>query len=114
MEFLTTSDIMAGMIGCGWSSVYNISNPMMLGIRAIVISVIARIASQNGPLATAMPNMTADMKNQLLVAVCGGIASYYKKGNPVRGALSSVSIDLISIEVLKLMKMDDTVIVGNK
>ena len=112
MEWVTTSDVSAALVGAGWSSVYNTSTPGMLGIKAGVVSVLARLLSTTD-FASKMTSMDSNQKNQLLVAIANALDSYRTKGSPFKGALQGVAIDLIGQEILKTFNMEEKVLIGS-
>jgi hypothetical protein len=112
MDWVTTSDISAALVGAGWSSVYNTSTPGMLAVKAGIISVLARLVSTTD-FASKMTAMDANQKNQLLVAIANALDSYRTKGGPFKNALQGVAIDLIGQEILKTFNMEDKVLIGS-
>ena len=106
-----TSDLFAGAVGAGFSGLYRIGSPGYMAARAVLISSVARVISESSFGGSV--NMSADAKNQLVVAVANAIDSYRGKGSPMKGAVTGVSIDLIANEVMKLIGMTNTTVVGN-
>ena len=113
MNFVTSSDVTAALVGAGFSEAYGgPGSPGMLAARSFVISVVARVASSSTTLTTAVPSLDGNQKNQLIIGVLNGIASYYKKEKVLKGVVSGVSIDLIASEILRLTNMEDKVWIG--
>ena len=113
MNFVTSSDVTAALVGAGFSEAYGgPGSPGMLAARSFVISVVARMASSSTTLTTAVPSLDTSQKSQLIIGVLNGIASYYKKEKVLKGVVSGISIDLVATEVLKLLNMEDKVLVG--
>jgi hypothetical protein len=110
-EFVKLSDVTAALVGSGWSTQFGGSIPMVAG-QALVVSVIARIASSNPMFTTAVPSLNSGQKNQLIVSVLSAIAAYVKKGGAVRGAMSGTAIDLIATTVLTTLNIPDMVLIG--
>ena len=113
-ELLTTSDISTAIVGAGFATVYqNLGTPVMAAVKALVVSVVARMVSKSKIMGT---TITDEQKNQLVVAVLAAVEAYSRGKNQSigRAVLSGVSIDLIGQEVLKLMKISDTVLIGDK
>ena len=113
MNWLTTSDIASALVGAGFGEVYGtMGSTQMLAVRSLAVSILARMMSQSTTLTTAIPSLDADQKNQLIVGVLSGVISYYKKQSLLKGVFTGISIDLIGIEVLKLLKFDDKALIG--
>ena len=111
MDLLTYSDITAGLSGAVFAEVIgNIGSTQNVAIRSLVVSIIARILSKNATITTTVPSLNEEAKNQLSVAVLNGVYAYFKKQNLTKIVLSGVSIDLIGVEILKTLKLDDTVL----
>ena len=70
------------------------------------------MVSQSPSLSSAIPTLTGNQKNQLIVGILNGFASYYKKEKLIRGVLSGVSIDLLASELLNLANTEDKVWIG--
>ena len=113
MKWLTTSDIASALIGAGFGEVYGTMGSMqMLAVRSLAVSILARMMSQSTTLTTAIPSLDTDQKNQLIVGVLSGAISYYKKQSLLKGVFTGISIDLIGMEVLKILKLNDTALIG--
>jgi hypothetical protein len=111
MDLLSYSDIAASLSGALFAEVHGtVGNTQMVVIRSLIVSIIARMASKNASLANTIPVLNESAKNQLCVAVLNGIYAYYKKQSLIKTVLTGVSIDLIGAEVLRTLKLDDTVI----
>ena len=113
-ELLTTSDISTAIVGAGFASVYqNLGTPVMGAVKALVVSVVARMVAKSKIMGT---TVTSEEKNQLVVAAVAAIEAYSRGKNQSigRAVLSAVSIDLIGQDVLKLMKLEDTVLIGGE
>jgi hypothetical protein len=109
-NLVTTSDVFAGVVGAGYSSVYGMASPGMSAVKAAVVSSVARLVSESTMLpATAL---TTDTKNQIVVAVLYALDSYRTKGNPLKGAVTGVSVDLIAQEVMKLLNFTEKSLIG--
>jgi len=112
MDFVTTSDISAAITGAGFANVYGM-NVMQQTTQSFVISVIARMAAQSEMFAQLMVvKLDKQQKNELVVAILSAAASYWKKGSIMKGALSGVSIDLVSVEVIKMLGLADSAILS--
>jgi hypothetical protein len=111
-NILSTSDLSSAIVGAGFASTYGLGEPMMYGVRSLIVSMIARMISQSTAFSNAVPNMSESGKSQIIVAILGAAASYYKKSNPMKRAVSQSAIDFIGLEVLKTIGMDDTIIIG--
>ena len=108
MEFVTSSDLTAALVGAGFSEAYGgPGSPAMLAAKSFVISVVARMASQSTSLSSAIPAL-----DQLIVGILNGFSSYYKKDAVLKGIVSGVSIDLIASELLKLTNLEDKTWIG--
>ena len=105
-EFLKTSDLMAVLVAAGWSNVYNISNPMTMGLRSGVISIIARLLSSS-EFSKKMTSLNSNQKNQFVVAILNAMEAYRSKSSVMKGAFTGVAIDLIAQEVLNTFNFDD-------
>ena len=105
-EFLKTSDLMAVLVAAGWSNVYNISNPMTMGLRSGVISIIARLLSSS-EFSKKMTSLNSNQKNQFVVAILNALEAYRSKNQVMKGAFTGVAIDLIAQEVLNTFNFDD-------
>jgi len=105
-EFLKTSDLMAVLVAAGWSNVYNISNPMTMGLRSGVISIIARLLSSS-EFSKKMTSLNSNQKNQFVVAILNAMEAYISKSSVMKGAFTGVAIDLIGQEVLNTFNFDD-------
>ena len=113
MNWLTTSDIASALVGAGFGEVYGTMGSMqMLAVRSLAVSILARMMSQSTTLTTAIPSLDTDQKNQLIVGVLSGAISYYKKQSLLKGVFTGISIDLIGMEVLKILKLNDTALIG--
>ena len=113
MNWLTTSDIASALVGAGFGEVYGTMGSMqMLAVRSLAVSILARMLSQSTTLTTAIPSLDTDQKNQLIVGVLSGAISYYKKQSLLKGVFTGISIDLIGMEVLKILKLNDTALIG--
>ena len=113
MEFITTSDLTAALVGAGWGEIYGgPGSPAMAAVKSFVISVIARMVSKSPSVTSAIPSLTGSQKNQLIVGILSGFASYYKKEKLLRGVLSGVSIDLLASELLSLTNTADKAWIG--
>jgi hypothetical protein len=113
IDWVTTSDASAALIGAGWSSIYNVSTPGMLGGKAFIISVVARLLSTT-ELASKMSSLDDHQKNQLFVAIANALDTYRTKGNGFKGALQGVAIDLIGQEVLRTFNMEDKALISSQ
>ena len=113
MNFVTSSDIAAAMVGAGFSEVYGgPGSPGMLAARSFLISVVARMVSSSTTMSGVITSLDTNQKNQLIVGLLNGAASYYKKERVLKGVMGGISIDLIAMELLKLTNMEDKVILG--
>ena len=113
MNWLTTSDIASALVGAGFGEVYGtMGSTQMLAVRSLAVSILARMMSQSTTLTKAIPSLDADQKNQLIVGVLSGAISYYKKQSVLKSVFTGISIDLIGMEVLKLLKFDDKSLIG--
>ena len=121
-ELLTTSDVSTAIVGAGFASVYqNLGTPVMGAVKALVFSVVARMVAKSKIMGTTTTDdqknqLTTEQKNQLVVAILAAAEAYSRSKNQSigRAVLSGVSIDLIGQEVLKLMKLEDTVLIGGE
>ena len=109
-NLVTTSDLFAGAVGAGFSSLYGMGSPGTTAVKAAVISAVSRMVSES----TMLPDMslTNDAKNQIVVAVLHALDAYSGKGNPLKSAVSGVSVDLIAMEVMKLLNFTDQSLLG--
>jgi hypothetical protein len=108
-NLLMTSDIFVAAVGAGYAGVYGMS-PGMVAVKASLISSVARMVSESKMMpATAL---TADAKNQIVVAVLHALDAYRVKGSVLKGAVNGVSIDLIAQEVMKLLNFTDQSLLG--
>ena len=113
MEFVTSSDLTAALVGAGFSEAYGgPGSPAMVAAKSFGISVVAHMASQSTSLSSAIPALDGNQKNQLIVGILNGLASYYKKEKVLRGVITGVSVDLIASELLKLTNMEDKAWIG--
>ena len=111
-NLVTKSDLFAGAVGAGFSSVYGMGSPGMSAVKAATVSSIARMVSESTML-PATP-LTSDTKNQIVMAVLYALDAYRVKGSPLKAAVSGVSVDLIAQEVMKLLNFTDSNLVGPK
>ena len=114
-SFITTSDISAAIVGAGFSSIYGLSTPPMQALQALVVSIIARLASDSSVVTSSMTtNMTNGNKNALIVGVLSGIIGYYRnpKGSMIKTVITGVSMDLLGSEILQTFNFQDTVLLG--
>jgi len=113
MNFVTSSDISAAIAGSGFSEVYGgPGSPGMLAARSFIISVVARMVSSSTTMSSVVTSLDTNQKDQLIVGLLNGIASYYKKERVLKGIMGGISIDLIAMELLKLTNMEDKVLIG--
>ena len=112
MDLLTYSDITAGLSGAVFAEVIgNIGSTQSVAVRSLVVSIIARILSKNLTVTNTIPAfLNEEAKNQLSVAVLNAVYAYYKKQNVAKLVVSGMSIDLIGTEILRTLKLDDTVL----
>ena len=113
-SFVTTSDISAALVGAGFSSVYGISTPPMQALQALVVSIVARLASDSTMMTDNMKNMTSGQKNQLIVGILSGIFGYYRnpKASMFKSLITGVSQDLIGQEILTTFNFTDSTLLG--
>jgi hypothetical protein len=114
-QFLTSSDVAAALVGAGYSSVYQNSTPGMFGAKSLVISIIARLASSSTFMSGDTLGLGGNQKNQLLVALMNALESYARgnKSSVVKAVISGVSVDLLAQELLKIIRMEDKVLIGS-
>ena len=79
-------------------------------IRALLISVIARMVPD---WTSNWTTLSAPQKNELVVAILGGVQAAYWKHPVLQGAVGQVSIDLLGQELVALLGMNDGVAVWN-
>jgi hypothetical protein len=105
MDLIVLSDLSAGLIAAGWSSAHSYGHLGSNTLKAIAISIVARLASDNMG-----DNLIADtsQKNQLVVFALGLINGYVSGGkkNIFRFGLEQSATDLLGTEILKLLKQD--------
>ena len=114
-SFITTSDISAAIVGAGFSSIYGLSTPPMQALQALVVSIIARLASDSSMVTSSMTtNMTNGNKNALIVGVLSGIIGYYRnpKNSMIKTVITGVSMDLLGSEILQTFNFQDAVLLG--
>lgn len=114
IEFLKSSDISAALVGAGFSTAYAMpGSPAMQAVQSAVVSIVARVVASSKMLAAVTPvGVTGDQKNQIVVAALSAAVGYYKRHGLLKSALTGVSIDLLSQEVLTVLNMTDMNIVG--
>jgi hypothetical protein len=106
-DILKYSDITSAIVGAGFATAYNqATTPGMAAAQALVTSILARLLSDS-LLKDRFASLSTEGKNQLIVGMLGGIYSYSKKGSVFKAALTSISVDLIGAEVIKLFNMKD-------
>jgi hypothetical protein len=114
-SFITTSDISAAIVGAGFSSIYGLSTPPMVALQALVVSIVARLASDSSMLTSTMSTpISSSNKNQLIVGILSGIIGYYRnpKASMIKTLITGVSIDMLGGEVLQTFNFQDTVLLG--
>lgn len=108
---LSSSDVSAMIVGAGYAAAGAASGgALMVGVRSIVISVLARMASQSTMMSNDTLNST--QKNEIVVAILGAVIGYARKGNPITSMLSAVSIDLLAVHTLQLLNLEDKNLLG--
>jgi hypothetical protein len=114
-QFLTSSDVAAALVGAGYSSVYQNSTPGMFAAKSLVISIIARLASGSTFMSGETLGLDGNQKNQLLVALMNALEAYSKgnKSSVMKAVISGVSVDLLAQELLKIIRMEDKVLIGS-
>jgi hypothetical protein len=112
--FLSTSDVSAAIVGAGFSSIYGNSTPGMQAIKSLVISIIARLLSTSAMISKSAVSLDDGQKDQIVVGVLSAIESYFwkPKQSVFKGVISGISIDLVAQEVLKLIRLPDSSIIG--
>lgn len=112
--FLTASDLSAAIVGVIFQMSGQTQGSIgMAFVRSLVISVVARLMSQSSMVGNTM--VTESNKNELVVAVLSGIASYMRTSNGKAlfgGVISGISIDLMGVEVLRQLALPDTNLLG--
>ena len=114
-SFITTSDISAAIVGAGFPSVYGLSTPPMQALQALVVSIVARLASDSSVLTSTMTTtMSTGNKNQLIVGILSGIIGYYRnpKGSMIKTVITGISMDMLGGEILQTFNFQDTVLLG--
>jgi hypothetical protein len=114
-SFITTSDVSAAIVGAGFSSIYGMSTPPMVALQALVVSIVARLASDSTMMTSTMTTtMSSSNKNQLIVGILSGIIGYYRnpKTSMFKTIISGVSMDLLGSEILQTLNFPDTVLLG--
>ena len=112
-DMLRYSDLTAGITGAAFASAYGLGSPGMAAGQAVITSILARLLSDS-LIKDRFDSLSDEGKNQLIVGLLGAIYSYSKKGSVWKAALTSISIDLIGNEIIKLFKMDDGSIYDKK
>ena len=109
-DLVTKSDVSAAAIGAlfGYAHIGHYTLGMQSAL-AFVSSVVARMVSSS-QWSQRVSTMSSSNKNIFLVGAINAVYAYMKKRNMLNGALVGVSVDVVSVEVLKLMSMDDTVL----
>ena len=110
---LTPSDASAALM----SVVFKYAMPSYGGtygknaLRSLLISIVARMVPG---WTTGYVNVLTDaQKNQIVVAVLGGVSASVMRQNPLQGAVGQVSIDLLGQELVNLLGINDGVSVWN-
>ena len=110
MDLLSYSDIGAAASGALFAEVFsNIGSTQEVAIRSLAVSIVARILSKNVTIAETIPVNEAS-KNQAFVSILNFVYAYFRKQNMTRIALSGMSIDLLGTEILRSLKLEDTVL----
>jgi hypothetical protein len=105
MDLIVLSDLSAGLIAAGWSSAHSYGHLGSNTLKAIAISIVARLASDNMGV---IPVGDHSQKNQLTVFALGLINGYMSssKSNIFRFGLAQSAQDLLGTEIIKLLKQD--------
>jgi hypothetical protein len=105
-DILKYSDLTSALVGAGFASAYNTGTPGMAATQALITSILARLLSDS-LLKDRFSTLSNEGKNQMIVGILGGLYSYSRKGSVFKSALTSISVDLIGAEVIKLFNMED-------
>lgn len=106
-DLVKLTDLAASGAGALFASVYG-GNPGMQAGQSFIVSVAARILSQN-IFQNAMSQMTPGSKNQFVVGILSAIIAAVRKQSVGKAILSGVSADLLGEQVIVMLKMDDNI-----
>ena len=105
-DLLNMGDLSAAVVAYGFVSSMGVGGkPGMQAAQSFVVSLIARIAAKSGTV-DFMGKMDDSQKNQIVVALLSAIAGSYRGGGPLKAAITGVSIDLLSDDILRLLNQD--------
>jgi hypothetical protein len=103
-QLLMLNDISAGLVGGVWASTFNIPKPAEHAAKAVVISILSRVISQNSGM---IPLVNADQKNEIVVGLFGILSAYMSRTSLSRGFLTQVAEDLIGSALVDLANLDN-------
>jgi hypothetical protein len=103
-SLIKINDISAAVVGAMHSAIFSANNKNIgsQAMTSFVISVVARLASENN-LLSQMWSLGPDEKNQIFVAILGAVEAYSMRKGVARTVYTDVSIDLVSEHVLKIL-----------
>ena len=108
-SLVMTSDLVTGAVGGGTAMVYKNAGVGYAASRSATTAIVARLVTSAIKNQT---NLSTDVKNQLVVAAISATDAYVNKRNPVKGAVTGVSVDLIANEIMRMLGLADAVLIG--
>ena len=103
-SLIKINDISAAVVGAMHSGIFSTSSKNMgqQAMTSFVISVVARLASENNFLSQ-MWSLGTEEKNQIFVAILGAMEAYTMRKGVARTVWNDVAIDLVSTHVVKIL-----------
>ena len=112
MDIVTVNDVSAAITGATFASIYG-GKASMQAVQSFVTSVIARMASQSETFKKLMVvDLGENQKNQLVVAILGAASAYWRKGSVLKGSFSSVAIDLIAEDAVRMLGLSNSALLS--
>jgi hypothetical protein len=103
MDLLVLSDVSAAIVAAVWSSSFSMGKIPQNAIRALAVSIVSRLLSQN----TSLIPISDGSKNQLFVFVMGALnGAYMKDGNFIKYGLIQSSQDLLGTELVRILNQN--------
>jgi hypothetical protein len=94
--------VSAAIVAAIWASSFSMGKIPQNAIRALVVSIVSRLLSQN----TNMIPISDGSKNQIVIFIMGGLNGYMQKGDFVKFGLIQSSQDLLGTEIIRLFNQN--------
>jgi hypothetical protein len=103
MDLLVLSDVSAAIVAAVWSSSFSMGKIPQNAMRALVVSIVSRLLSQN----TNMIPISDGSKNQIVIFIMGALNGVYmKERNFVKYGLIQSSQDLLGTEIIRIFNQN--------